>query len=116
MAIDMFIKIADLKGETQDPKHKDGIEKITSGGRGCTCPKTTHPIHCLVALTLLLCASPVFSQHIYQLSYTGPSWRWANTDLSALTGSSGTGFYSGMTAFVTTPNNNLNLYYQDALK
>ena len=89
MAVDMFIKIGDLTGEAQDQKHKHEIEKVTPGGRCCTFPKITHTIHCLVALTLLLCTSPVFSQHIYQLSYTGPSWRWANTDLSALTGSSG---------------------------
>jgi hypothetical protein len=121
MTANTFIKIGDHKGEAKDQKQKGKIEKVTPGGRCCSFPQTTHSANanritfCLVALTLMLCTSPVFSQHIYQLSYTGPSWSWKNTDLSALTGSSGTGFYSGMTAFVTTPNNNFHLYYQDAL-
>src|SRR5215469_7552488 len=68
---------------------------------------------CLVGLTLVLWAPQAFSQSIHQLSYAGPNWTWTDTDLTSLTGSAEPGFYSGMTGFITTPNDQFHIYYQD---
>jgi type VI protein secretion system component Hcp len=45
MAVDMFLKLGDIKGESQDDKHKDEIE--VQAGRGAPRslePRTREPV------------------------------------------------------------------------
>jgi hypothetical protein len=68
---------------------------------------------CFLGVMLSMCAPPAFSQQVFELSYAAPSWTWTAADLSSLTGSSGAAYNSGMTGFVTTPNNQAHVFYQD---
>lgn len=69
---------------------------------------------CLLALAFALLAAPAFSQvgHIHELYYNNSNW--ADKDLTALTGGAAATFYGAITAFYTTPNRQLHVYYVDA--
>ena len=68
----------------------------------------------LFLLALGALALPGHAQvgHIHQLYYNNINW--ADTDLTALTGGGTATFYGAITAFYTTPNRQLHVYYVDA--
>jgi len=69
---------------------------------------------CLLGGMLALSASPALGQagHIHELYYNNADW--TDTDLTSLTGVYYASPFAGMTAYVTTPNGQFHVYYQDA--
>lgn len=65
-------------------------------------------ITCFIGFGLALAAIPALGQHIHELYYNNVSW--ADTDLTTLTGGA-TVYPQGITAFYTTPNDQLHVYY-----
>jgi hypothetical protein len=67
-----------------------------------------------LVLPLAIFAASALCQagHIHQLNYNNSSW--VDTDLTALTGGATATFYGAITAFDTTPNKQLHVYYVDA--
>jgi hypothetical protein len=62
---------------------------------------------CLIGVYLLIFALPAFGQQVHQLSYDGSGWMDQNLN-GALAGP-----YTGISAFLTTPNDQTHVYYVD---
>jgi len=62
----------------------------------------------VLGLTLALCTVPAFGQHVHQLYYNNSTW--TDTDLTSLAGGPSPA-QVGITAFNTTPNNDLHVFY-----
>jgi len=75
---------------------------------------TTRPVLICLALSLALLAAPAFCQvgHVHELYYNNAGW--VDTDLTAAAGGPTATFYGAITAFPTTPNDQLHVYYVDA--
>jgi hypothetical protein len=63
---------------------------------------------CVAAFAVMLGAVPAFGQHVHQLLYNDSNW--SDTDLTSLTGAP-TPAMVGITAFNTTPNDQLHIFY-----
>jgi hypothetical protein len=66
-----------------------------------------------LASLLALPAIPALGQvgHIHELFYNNADW--SDTDLTSLTGANSASSFAGMAAFVTSPNGQFHVYYQD---
>jgi hypothetical protein len=73
----------------------------------------TKPLFlCLAGLAMALTATPGLGQgHIHELYYNDSNW--VDSDLTSVTGANPASAFAGMAGFVTTPNNQLHVYYQD---
>jgi hypothetical protein len=60
---------------------------------------------CAIALLTFLVVLPAFGQKVHQLSYNGSSWMDQNLN--------GAVAYTGIAAFLTTPNDQTHVYYID---
>jgi hypothetical protein len=76
---------------------------------GHATPNRVRNIACVVALLILLFELPAFGQNVFQLSLDGSNWTDQNI------GGDVDGAYSGMGAFITTPNDQQHIYYQESV-
>jgi hypothetical protein len=67
----------------------------------------------VLCLLLTLFAVPAFSQagHLHEMYYNNASW--VDTDLTSVTGGGSPPYYGALTAFITTPNKQIHVYYVD---
>jgi hypothetical protein len=96
-----------MKRNAQNRTGKDSM--IGKEKRNSTSYPTSNRLFAWVlGLMLGLFALPAFGEHVHQLYYDNSNW--TDTDLTSLTGGPSPAFV-GMTAFNTTPNNDLHVFY-----